>query len=338
MPGPLVGSARGGRGGPRPPTESMPKYRSALPQLSEHLFLMDGGLETTLIFHEGFELPAFAAFVLLDEDEGKQALWSYFHTYVGIAREHGVGIVLDTPTWRANEAWGRKLERTPEELADANRRAIELLVELRDRAETPASPIVICGCIGPAADGYVPSAAMSAAEAERFHATQVRTLADTDADLVAALTMIHTDEAIGVARAAAAIDMPVVISFTVETDGRLPSGLALADAIRQVDEATDTAPAYYMINCAHPTHFADVLDPAAPWTKRIRGVRANASALSHAELDECTELDDGDPALFGRQCAELRARLPHVNMLGGCCGTDHRHIGEIALACLEIED
>ena len=126
--------------------------------------------------------------------------------------------------------------------------------------------------------------------------------------MVTVLTMTYAEEAIGITRAAVESGLPVVISFTLETDGRLPSGQALGEAIQQVDEDTESAPAYYMINCAHPTHFEDVLEPGAPWIDRIRGLRANASTKSHAELDEATELDDGDPADLGERHAALTSQ------------------------------
>jgi homocysteine S-methyltransferase len=304
-------------------------YREHLPQLTGDLFITDGGMETTFIFENGLDLPDFAAFVLLDDPEGVQALRDYYESYIAIAREHGVGIVLDTPTWRANADWGDRLGYSAEALADVNRRGVALLEELRE-PDGPA--LVISGCIGPRGDGYRVEAAMSANEAERFHAAQVETFAQTNADLVTALTLTYADEAIGVVRAADGARMPVAVSFTVETDGRLPDGTALGEAVEAVDEATDRSPAYFMINCAHPTHFDGVLEGA--WLERVRGLRANASTKSHAELDEATELDSGDPADLAERYVALRARAPQLTVLGGCCGTNTRHIGAICSAAL----
>jgi S-methylmethionine-dependent homocysteine/selenocysteine methylase len=304
------------------------RMRERLPQLSDATFVTDGGMETTLIFHQGLELPHFASFVLLDDDEGVRALREYFRPYIEIARDAGVGIVLDTPTWRANADWGVRLGYSAEALAEINRRAVRLLEQLRE--ETGGRPqIVICGCVGPRGDGYQVGETMTAAEAERYHSPQVEVFADTAADLVSALTMTYAEEAAGIVRAARAAGIPAVVSFTVETDGRLPSGQPLDEAIEQVDAETDGAAAYFMINCAHPTHFADVLEPGSRTLERIRGLRANASTMSHAELDEAEELDEGDPVDLARRYAELRQRLPNLNVVGGCCGTDHRHIGEI---------
>jgi homocysteine S-methyltransferase len=310
------------------------RYREALPQLERPMFLTDGGLETTLIFHDGLDLPHFAAYDLLRREGGAEALRRYFESYVAIARERGVGIALDTPTWRANPDWGAQLGDSRAELAELNRRAVALLEGIRDDLETGSTPIVISGCVGPRGDGYVVGAEMSADEATSYHGFQVGVFAGTAADLVSALTMTYVDEAIGIVRAAVEAEMPVVVSFTVETDGRLPSGQPLHEAVEQVDEETGGAPAYFMINCAHPTHFETVLDGDAPWARRIRGLRANSSKMSHAELDEAEELDEGDPQELAAGYVALRAGLPELRVLGGCCGTDHRHIDAMSRAWL----
>ena len=314
----------------------MTRYRSALPQLGGDLFLTDGGLETTLIFHEGMELPHFAAFHLLKTQEGKAALRKYFCTYAELAKRFSVGLILESPTWRSNPDWGARLGYTALDLAEVNRKAISLLEEIRSEYGTDRTPVVISGCVGPRGDGYVPDRAMSVQEAEAYHCEQVGALASTEADMVCAITMNYANEAVGIASAARRADMPVAISFTVETDGNLPTGQTLKAAIEQVDEATSGYPAYYMINCAHPTHFKSRLGTGEPWVERIRGLRANASRMSHAELDEAPELDTGDPVEFGREYAELKRRLHQLSVMGGCCGTDHRHVEEIATSCLPL--
>jgi S-methylmethionine-dependent homocysteine/selenocysteine methylase len=302
-------------------------HRASLPQLKGDLFLTDGGIETSLIFHQGLDLPEFAAFVLLDNEEGLDQLRRYYEPYVSLARENGTGLVLETPTWRASPGWAARLDVSPDKLDWLNRRAVTLMEELRRSAGD--NPVVISGCVGPEGDGYRPANLLSADAARDYHATQVGTFADTAADMVTALTMTYADEATGVAQAASDAGLPSVISFTLETDGRLPNGQGLGEAIEAVDEATSGAPAYYMINCAHPTHFDDVLGTDEPWRDRILGLRANASMMSHDELDEAEELDDGDPADLGARYAALRPRLPSLNVLGGCCGTDHRHVAAI---------
>jgi S-methylmethionine-dependent homocysteine/selenocysteine methylase len=300
-----------------------------LPQLSgDRLYITDGGLETTLIFHLGLDLPDFAAFDLLRDDTGTEALRRYFEPYLAIARERGAGLVLDSATWRASRDWGERLGYSLEELAEANRRAVALTEELR--ASAPDVPTVLNGVVGPRGDGYVVGETMTAAEAEDYHAEQIGTFAETATEMVSAITMTYVDEAVGITRAAQAAGLPAAISFTVETDGRLPSGQPLGEAIEQVDAETGSSPAYFMVNCAHPTHFADVLD--GPWRERIAGIRANASTMSHAELDAATELDEGNPTELAAQYLALRDRLPNANVLGGCCGTDDRHIAAIAAA------
>ena len=314
--------------------ETRARYREALPQLADVPFISDGGIETTLIFHDGLELPHFAAYDLLTREGGAEALRRYFEPYAAVARDGGVGIVLETATWRANADWAERLGHGPEELAELNRKAVELLEEVRADFETASTPIVISGCIGPRGDGYVVGEAMTAEEAEAYHAQQIGTFAGTAADLVTAITMTYVDEAVGVVRAATAAGIPAVVSFTVETDGRLPSGQPLGEAIDEVDARTDGAAAYFMVNCAHPSHFEDVLEPDAGWTARIRGIRANASRLSHAELDEAEELDEGNPEELAADYVALRAKLPELHVLGGCCGTDHRHVGAMCTAWL----
>ncbi len=309
----------------------MARYRHELPQLGSGAFLTDGGIETDLIFNRGAQLPDFAAFTLLATGDGRRLLDAYFREHIAVAQRAGVGFVLEAATWRANPDWAARLGYDAAALADANRQAVQMLVDIRDDVEGDlATPIVISGCVGPRGDSYRPEQLMTAEAARDYHGTQIRTFAGTRADLVTAITMGYAEEATGVALAARDAGMPVVLSFTVETDGRLPVRTTLADAIAAVDEATDGYPAYYMINCAHPTHFRKALDPEAGWTKRIRGVRANASRMSHAELDESPFLDAGDPTEFGELHAQLLAHFGHLAVLGGCCGTDVRHIRAVA--------
>ena len=314
----------------------MPRYRNALPQLGDRLFLTDGGIETTLIFHDGIDLPDFAAFDLLQTEEGTAALRRYFRSYAAIARRFESGLILESPTWRANPDWTQRRGYTTDQVIDVNRAAIALLEEVRAESETPQVPVVISGCIGPRGDGYAPAQAMTEREADRYHDLQVAAFAGSEADMVCAITMNYVEEAIGIARAALRRRIPAAISFTVETDGKLPTGQTLRSAIEQVDAETGGYPSYYMINCAHPTHFADALQGGESWTERIRGVRANASRRSHAELNESPDLDAGDPVELGQQYRSLRDALPNLDIMGGCCGTDHRHIEQIAESCTPL--
>jgi S-methylmethionine-dependent homocysteine/selenocysteine methylase len=310
--------------------------RHRLPQLdAARPFLTDGGLETTLIFHRGLDLPCFAAFALLGDEAGRDELRAYFAPYLALARERGVGFVVDTATWRANPDWAHRLGYSLDELDAVNRSAVALAEEIRAAGEARGTPIVIAGVVGPRGDGYDPTALMSSDEAERYHARQVATFAGSAVDMVTAVTMTTADEAIGIARAARAHDVPAVISFTLETDGRLPDGQPLPEAIARVDAETGGSVAYFMINCAHPSHFAAVVDEDGAWRERIGGLRANASAKSHAELDEADELDEGDPDALGAEHRALRPRLGAVAVLGGCCGTDCRHVEAIARAWMD---
>lgn len=307
--------------------------RQPLPQVSGgQLFVADGGLETDLVFHHGIDLPCFAAFPLLDQSVGRERLRSYYDGYLDIARKHGAGFVVETPTWRANPDWAEQLGYSATRLDENNRAAVALAEEVRAAATADGITAVVSGCVGPRGDGYDSANAMTSEQAQRYHSVQIGTFADTSVDQVTAMTINNAEEAIGIVRAAAAAGVPVAMSLTVETDGRLPTGQPLHEAIEQVDAETDTGAAYFMINCAHPTHFSSALTNDGAWRRRLVGLRANSSVRSHAELDEATELDEGNPEELGAQHAALQDRLPGVTVLGGCCGTDARHVAAIVSA------
>lgn len=306
----------------------MTKYRTRLPQLNGKIVLTDGGLETVMVFQEGIDLPLFAAFHLLESDDGRRRLRDYFDRYIPLAKRAGMGLLLDSATWRASSDWTDQLGYSAERMKKINRDSIAFLEDVRNAHETDATPMVIGGCIGPRGDGYDPGEIMTEAEAEAYHARQIGILADTAADMISAYTITNVPEAIGIARASMKAGIPVVISFTVETDGNLPTGQALGDAVMAVDAATGNGPAYFMINCAHPTHFQEAL----AGNPRIRGLRANASSCSHEELDNSEVLDDGNPVELGGQFADLMRTNPQLTVIGGCCGTDHRHIEQISVA------
>lgn len=296
---------------------------------TSNIAMTDGGIETVLLFHDGFELPDFAAFPLLYEVTGRDALRRYFESFLRIAQERGLPFVLGTPTWRASRDWGERLGFTPVTLARANADAVAFVREVA--AGRPALAITVEGVLGPRGDGYVVKDRMTVAEAEAYHSVQIASLVDAGVDRVAALTLTYPEEAIGVVRAARALGVPVVPSFTVEIDGSLPDGTSLGEAIERVDAATGAAAAYFMVNCAHPTHISKALGNLAT-ADRIGGLRVNASKQSHAELDNAEELDEGDPVTLGIDNAALRTRFPQVQVLGGCCGTDARHVAEIIAA------
>ena len=310
---------------------AMAPHRDDLPQLKRPSFLTDGGIETTLIFEDGLDLPDFAAFVLLASAEGRSALTKYFETYATLAADLGIGIVLETPTWRASQDWATRLGYSRDQLVEANRDAVEL-VAAAAAGSAAAVPIVVSGCIGPRGDGYDPGQVMTVDEAQGYHALQVSTFADSAADMASGITMTNVEEATGLALAAREYEMPVAIAFTVETDGVLPTGQGLGEAVSAVEEATGSYPAYYQINCAHPTHFEGVLATGESWVNRVRGLRVNASSMSHEELDNAEELDSGNPEELATQCRRLHDQHPELTILGGCCGTDHRHISAIGRA------
>jgi S-methylmethionine-dependent homocysteine/selenocysteine methylase len=318
----------------------MGQYRSCLPLLDrDRLFLASGGLETSLVFHEGIDLPHFASFTLLKDDVGVALIEKHFDRFCSLARNREAGLMLATPTWRANRDWGQKLDYSDSALKDANQRAVDLLLRQRAKWQTPQTQVVISGTIGPRGDGYQANTRMGVDAAHDYHRTQIETFAETQADLVGGNTLTYIDEAVGMARAAQACAMPIFLSFTVETDGRLPSGETLHEAIERVDAETSGYVAFFMINCAHPTHFKSTLQAGGDWVHRIYGVRANASRRSHAELNDALKLDDGDPVELGEQYQELgRFFLRRMSIVGGCCGTDVRHVDQICQAVQRVRN
>lgn len=286
--------------------------------------ITDGGLETTLIFHKGIELRSFAAFELMNNEEGRETLKSYYLDYLKIARDRNLPFLLETPTWRANLDWGKKLGYSEQELFDVNKFSVRYFQEILDGEKD-----LISGCIGPRGDGYQIGNRMKIDEAWAYHATQILAFKEAGVDLVSAITMGYLEEATGITLAAKEQNIPVVISFTVETDGKLPSGISLAEAIKENDLLTENYPAYYMVNCAHPNHFSNKLETSESWVWRIKGVRANSSLKSHAELDESETLDAGDKTLLASCYSYLDRLLPELRVIGGCCGTDHSHIERV---------
>ena len=303
------------------------RYAAPLPQLHGRPMVTDGGMETDLIYRHGVDLPFFAAFPLVETEEGRALLASYYDGYAAVARQAGAGLMLEAPTWRASPDWCAQLGYGPADLMRINTGAIALLARLQERYSPAIADIVLSGMVGPRGDGYRPTSLMSPEQAAAYHGPQVRAFAAAGADMVTAYTLTYPGEAAGIVRAARASALPVAISFTVETDGRLPVGATLGQAIAQVD--ADDPPDYYLVNCAHPDHVGLALADAGPWRERLAGVRYNASIKSHAELDEATELDDGDPGLLAAAHQRLRPLVPRLTILGGCCGTDARHVAAL---------
>ena len=296
-------------------------------------YVTDGGLETDLIFHFDADLPEFAAFPLVEDEDGRALLTRYYDGYAAIAARAGVGLLLEAPTWRANPDWAAKVGYEVAALDRVNRASVELMQGLREKYERELglTEVKVGGLTGPRGDGYVAGEDADPDEAAEYHAHQARAQAAAGADLMTALTFTGAGEAIGFVRAVRDAGVPVAVGFTVETDGRLPDGTTLRDAIARVDAAA--APDYYVVNCAHPTHVAPGLASEdgsyGLWLSRIEGLRPNASRMSHAELDEAPELDEGDPADLAARAGDLRAHLPNLRVVGGCCGTDSRHVAAL---------
>ncbi len=304
----------------------MARYLDNLPQLGNDIFACYTGMDTDIIYNRGIDLTGFASYTLLSTDEGKSRLREYYSNLMALARELNVGVILDSVTWVANRDRGRDLSYSPDDLKKFNTEAIELIASVRE--EEGDLPTVLCGQVGPRGDGYEPSDLMSTEDAERYHAEQIKVYSITDVDLVSASTMCYAEEAVGVVRAAQRYDIPVSISFTVETDGRLPTGMSLEEAIQKVDDETDGRALYFLINCAHPDHFTGIFNDE-PWMNRLRGVVANASRCSHSELEAAKEFDEGNPDELGSLIGSLLKQYPHFNIIGGCCGTDMRHMKRI---------
>jgi S-methylmethionine-dependent homocysteine/selenocysteine methylase len=311
-------------------------YRSGLPQLSGDLYLADAGLETDLIFNQGIDIREFAAHTLLPDSLEREVMANYFSGFLSLANECDAGFILDSQTWKAHQHWADDLGASEQELQQANEDSIAFIAGIRDAYTENTKPIVLNGIIGPTSDAYEPEDRVGAKKAEHYHARQIGWLAETDVDMVSGVTFPRADEAVGFVRAAQTCGLPVVISFTVETDGCLPTGRPLGDAIQMVDDSTGGAASYFMVNCAHPDHFFHVFD-GSDWTRRIRGLRCNASRLSHAELDNCEVLDDGNPEELGVQYRNLLKKMPWLNIFGGCCGSDLRHVTQIAQAVSQQE-
>ncbi|MCP4331570.1 MAG: homocysteine S-methyltransferase [Gammaproteobacteria bacterium] len=304
----------------------MARYRENLPQLGRDIYACYIGMTAEIVFRDGIDLLGFASYPLLLNPDHKNLIRNYYCNLVDLARDQNVGLILDSETWAANRDRGAELGFSPEELKKLNAEAIELIADVRE--EKGDLPTVLCGQVGPRGDGYVAGDQMSTEQAEDYHSEQIKIYSKTEADLVSGFTLCYPEEASGVVRAAQRFNMPVAIAFTVETDGRLPTGVSVKEAIEQVDAESDGGALYFLINCAHPDHFTSIFSDE-PWVKRLRGVVANASRCSHAELDVAVELDEGDPDELGIQVGGLRKQFPHFNILGGCCGTNLRHMKRI---------
>lgn len=311
----------------------MSQQTPRLPHQTGDIFLTDGGTETWLMYKRGFKLKEFSAFHLLNDERSAQAVREYYMAFANIAAMLGTPFIFDSLTYRASRDWGALLGYSTEGLAEMNHKCIELYRECAAEAGLAAENTVISGCIGPKGDAYRTNLDLTAENAESYHREQIDTFKAASADIVTALTLNSTHEAIGIARASAKAGIPSVISFTIEKDRKLRSGETLKQAIETVDAETANAPAYYMINCSHPVDFGPALT-SEPWANRIRGLRANASTSDHGTLCQLGHLEEGNPDELAAQYVDIRTAHPKMNVFGGCCGTDYVHVEKIGRALL----
>lgn len=295
-----------------------------LPHQTDQRFLVFAATGTDLIFNRGVELPGFASFPLVEDPDVQPIIVDQMRELMKVSAESELGCIIDTLTWMANRDRAAPLGYDADRLATLNRKAVALMCELRE--EDPRDDVLVALCIGPSRDAYARLEPMNVETARAYHRVQIGSVADAGIDLVNACTFNQIEEAAGAVLAAKDCGVPISVSFVVETDGCLDNGTGLEQAIDRVDELTGNAAAYFMVNCAHPDHFSHVLTGHP----RLKGMAVNASRCSHAELDDATELDDGDPQELGAQVAQLVRKFPHISVIGGCCGSDFRHMREMA--------
>lgn len=308
----------------------MAHEQAPLPNQGDTVFLSWPATHTDLVFNHGIDLPGMAPFTLLETEEGKTVMRSILNKQIDAASSVGLGALLETPTFKASQRRAPENYRNAAKLSEVNANCVAFMADLR--ASRPGVPILISGLVGPSGDAYQPDDHTSDDRAEEIHSAQINAFKNAGADMVGAYTFTHASDAVGAVRAAGRAGIPIVVSFTVETDGRLPFGQSLAEVVAEVDERTNQAPAYYMVNCAHPDHLSNTLS-GGDLGGRLKGLIVNASRKSHAELNNATELDAGDPEELGCQMGAILKRLPGLRDVGGCCGTDARHLSQIAIQC-----
>lgn len=307
--------------------------------LSQRRYLTYGGNETYLLFVQGFPLREFCAFEVFEDEAAWTRLVSGLLAPIAkAAADSKMGLMTDCLVWRASADYARRLGTA--DVATLNERAVrrtrDFLAGWRDgSASAKACPVIVSADHGPRGDGYAVTGRVAADAAYDYHAPQVEALAAAGVDLLVPLTMTSLQETLGILRAAQRHGLPALVSPTIEPDGKLPDGTPLGDFVRAVDEATAGYPVAFMVNCVHPTHLEPILrggrERGEAWVSRIRGLRANASAKTHAELDNSTELDRGDPVALAAGVQSLQ-RTYDLSVVGGCCGTDAEHLQRIAAA------
>jgi len=307
----------------------MVKHITFPPQSKGRFYLTEGGTETELMYRHGFELPHFAMFPLLDNPKAVSKMREMFRSYLDVAAEHDFCALMGGLDYRASPDWGDLLGYSPASLSDANLQSIEFLRELAHEYSSQVPEILIQGLIGPRGDAYERNETITENEAEDYHSVQLETLKKANVDSALAITFNNIPESVGVARAAAKIGVPLAISLTLDSNSKLHSGPSLAEAVTTIDEETNQAPEYFLINCSHPLEFEPAIEPG-DWVRRVRGVRPNASKMDKMALCQIGHLEEGDPEELGRLCGDLARQYPHMDIWGGCCGTWDNHLNEIA--------
>jgi homocysteine S-methyltransferase len=298
------------------------------PQSDDLIYLTEGGFETELMYLHGFELPCFAAFHLLDSTKGYQAVRDLYARVCDVAAAESTGLLLGWLNYRASPDWGAKLGLSPEALRAATLRSIAMLADLRKSYAGQVPHFAISDAIGPRGDAYGTGGAITEAEAEDYHSVQLETLKHSDVDVIWAATQNNVPEVIGMARAARALGLEIAVAWSLNAESRLSSGPTLAEAITRTDAAVPGVVAWHSLTCSHPLEFTPALTPG-PWTDRLRCIRPNAAAMDKIALCKLGHLEDGDPVELGRQMGDVARRYPAMDIWGGCCGTDHRHLSEI---------
>lgn len=303
-------------------------------QVEGRYYLSEGGMETEVMYKHGFDFPHFAVFELLKNPKAVSALQAMYRQYFDVVAKHQMVALVGGLDYRASPDWGALLGYSADGLSDMNHRCIDFLRDLAKEYIGEIDEILIQGFIGPRGDAYETNTVITEQESEDYHSVQLQTLKEADVDLASALTFNNIPESIGVAKAAARLDLPLCISLSLDGSSRLNSGPSLGDAIKTIDAATDNSVAFYMINCVHPLEYESALADES-WMKRIRGVRPNASVMDKISLCKIGHLEDGDPIELGNQIGDLFKRFPHMDILGGCCGTWDNHLDQMAQSVSE---
>ncbi|POF32988.1 homocysteine S-methyltransferase family protein [Roseibium marinum] len=292
-------------------------------------YLTEGGTETEIMYKWGFELPEFAMFPLLEKRKSADVIRGMYRRYLDVVARYGHSALIGGFDYRASPDWGAKLGYSASALAEANLRSIQFLKDVAAEYEADIPSMLFSGYVGPRGDAYGLNMSVTEESAEEYHSVQIETLARAGVDLVWALTFNNPAEAIGVVRAARRLNLPVAVSFSLDSTHRLKSGFPLSRAIAIVDEATNGYPAFYSLNCSHPQEFEPALEDWN-WTSRLRSIRPNAAKMDKIALCKLGHLEEGDPEELGRLMADVFRRHPHMDIWGGCCGTGHVHLEEIA--------